>query len=87
MQGRAVLGYDTTGDGRLDSFDTNQDGSFDVGATSERQDAPSVDSSGLHPGADTTYRSIFVEAMQKQHHIRLQDAMQACHRSSSTPIL
>jgi hypothetical protein len=25
-----VLGYDTTGDGRLDAFDTNQDGRFDV---------------------------------------------------------
>ena len=29
-QPRAVLGYDTTGDGRLDAFDTNQDGELDT---------------------------------------------------------
>lgn len=27
---RAVLGYDTNGDGELDAFDTNQDGHIDV---------------------------------------------------------
>ena len=27
---RALLGYDTTGDGRLDAFDTNQDGAVDI---------------------------------------------------------
>jgi hypothetical protein len=30
--GRAVLAYDTTGDGRLDAFDTNQDGLVDTRA-------------------------------------------------------
>ena len=32
-QPHAVLGFDTTGDGRLDAFETNQDGVFDTRAS------------------------------------------------------
>ena len=36
----AVLGYDTTGDGRLDAFDTNHDGVFDTRAAAPRALTP-----------------------------------------------
>ena len=38
-RGRDVLGYETTGDGKLDAFDTNQDGLLDLASVHTEQTA------------------------------------------------
>jgi hypothetical protein len=45
-QGRAVLGYDSTGDGRPDVFDTNHDGCVDTVAVPRGQAVLGYDSTG-----------------------------------------
>ena len=45
----AVLGYDTTGDGRPDAFDTNQDGRVDTATTARRAAAVRLRAAILAP--------------------------------------
>lgn len=77
---RAVLGYDTNGDGHVDAFDTNGDGQLDTQASTDRLVASNVLGSVAQAqhqipsdaGANTSLESLAeLEALLEKQHEQL----------------